>query len=87
VVVFCAGGVLCLVAYWKGREAYAMPIKAFALGASLYWLVRAVVVLFGEHNAGFKVVHALLALLTIVVAGQLLRVQRRVEMVPQGAFL
>ena len=87
VLVFALGGALCVLAYFRGRETYAMPIKLLAGGAVLYWLVRGVLVLFGDRSGGFKAVHSVLALVTIALAVLLLRRQREVEMVPKGALL
>lgn len=87
VVVFALGGALCVFAYFRGREAFALPIKLLAGAAGLYWLVRAVQVVIGDRSAGFKAVHTVLALVTIALAALLLRRQREVEMVPKGALL
>ena len=55
-VLFVAGGVLCLLAFWRGRESYVGPIRAFALLGSAYWIVRMVLVWFGDWSGAFKVV-------------------------------
>lgn len=85
-VVFAAAGALCLLAYFRGREVFAQPIKLLAGLAALYWFVRGVMMLFADESAGFKAVHSLLAIVTIVLAVLLLRRQREVEMVPRGAM-
>lgn len=86
VAAFVAGGALCLVAWWRGRESYVVPIRAFAIGGSFYSLVRAGLVLFGQREVGFKAVHLVLALIFTALAGAVLQRFRRIDMVPQGAW-
>jgi hypothetical protein len=86
-VLFIAGGVLCIVAYWWGREAYVAPLRTFATLGSAYWLVRTVMVWFGDWSGAFKVVHTILALGFVGLAGAVLSRLRRVAVVPSGAFL
>jgi hypothetical protein len=86
-VLFLAGGVLCLLAFWRGRESYVGPIRAFALLGSAYWIVRTVLVWFGDWSGAFKVVHTVLALVFVTLAGAVLSRLRRITMVPSGAFL
>jgi peptidoglycan/LPS O-acetylase OafA/YrhL len=87
VVLFLAGGVVCLVAWRRGRESYVAPIRAFAVLGSAYWVLRTVVVVAGDRSTGFKLVHAVLALVTVALSAAVLQRLRRAEMVPRGAFL
>jgi hypothetical protein len=86
-VLFVAGGILCIVAFWRGREAYVAPLRAFATVGSAYWLVRMVMVWFGGWSTAFKVVHTILALVFVALAGAVLSRLRRIAVVPSGAFL
>ena len=86
-VLFVAGGVLCIVAFWRGREVYAAPLRAFAMLGSAYWLIRTVMVWIGDWSTAFKVVHTVLALVFIALAGAVLSRLRRIAVVPSGAFL
>jgi hypothetical protein len=86
-LLFVAGGVLCLVAFWRGREAYVTPLRTFAVLGSVYWVVRTVMVWFGDWSGTFKAVHTILAVGFLALAGAVLSRLRRITMVPSGAFL
>jgi hypothetical protein len=86
-VFFLAGGVLCLLAWRRGSEAHVAPIRAFAALGSLYWLIRAVAMVAGDRTVGFKVVHVLLALMTVALSGAAVNHLHRSEMVARGALL
>ena len=86
-VLFVAGGVLCLVAWRRGREAYAPLLGAFALLGSAYWVLRAVAVVVSDHAVSFKAVHVVLAAVTVALSVPVLQRLRRTGMVPRGALL
>jgi hypothetical protein len=84
---FVAGGVLCVVAYWRGRETYNGPLRTFIVVGSGYWAVRAVVVWFGAWSGPFKIVHTVLAVGFVALAAAVWSRLKRIAMVPTGAFL
>lgn len=49
---------------------------AFAIGGSLWWFVRGISTLFADFSVGFKVVHTVLALVTIGLGLLVLRAAR-----------
>ncbi len=51
-------------------------VAVFCLWTIVFWTVRGGGLLFGEHEIGFKVVHTVLALSSIGLAGILYRVDR-----------
>ena len=53
-------------------------VAVFCLWTIVFWTVRGGGMLFGDHDVGFKVVHTILALASIVLAGALHRVDREV---------
>ncbi len=85
-VGFGAVGVLALVAFWRGRPAYARPLAAAALVTLLYWPVRTVLILLHDHETGFKVVHVVLAVVSVGLALLLGRRLVRTDLVPRGAY-
>jgi len=53
-------------------------VAGFCLWTIVFWTVRGGGMLFGDHDVGFKAVHTILALASIVLAGALHRVDREV---------
>lgn len=53
-------------------------VAIFCLWTIVFWAVRGGGLLFADHDAGFKVVHTVLALASIGVAAVLYRVDQRV---------
>ena len=53
-------------------------VAVFCLWTIVFWTVRGGGMLFGDHDVGFKVVHTVLALASIGLAGALHRVDREV---------
>ena len=53
-------------------------VAVFCLWTIVFWTVRGGGLLFGDHDVGFKVVHTVLALASIGLAGALHRVDREV---------
>ncbi len=85
-LVFGLGGLVALWAWWKGVPALARPLAAVILAVLVYWPVRTVFMLFADHTAAFKVVHLVLAVVSVglaVVAGQRLM---RTNLIPRGAY-
>jgi hypothetical protein len=87
VAFFVAGGVLCLYAFWRGRDRAQGPVLVVAGGGALYWVVRTAGVLVADHSLAFKVVHAALAVVSVVLGALVVRRLRRADVVPEGAFL
>ena len=59
-------------------------VAGFCLWTIVFWTVRGGGMLFGDHDVGFKVVHTILALASIVLAGALHRVDREVARTVAG---
>ena len=53
-------------------------VAVFCLWTIVFWTVRGGGMLFGDHDVAFKVVHTILALASIALAGALHRVDREV---------
>ena len=59
-------------------------VAVFCLWTIVFWTVRGGGMLFGDHDVGFKVVHTILALASIALAGALHRVDREVARTVAG---
>ena len=59
-------------------------VAVFCLWTIVFWTVRGGGMLFGDHDVGFKVVHTMLALASIGLAGALHRVDREVARTVAG---
>ncbi len=84
-VGFTAAGVLLsvvLVWYVTTRHPLSLPLATWlglalsAVGA-LFWLIRGSLIAFGDYDAGFKVVHSILAVVTIGLGAVVLRWARQ----------
>jgi hypothetical protein len=85
-VVFTAGGLVALAAWARGRDGFARPLAAAAVVTLLYWPVRLLLVLFGEHAAGFKVVHTVLGVVSVALALAMGRRLVRTNLLPRAAY-
>ena len=76
---FVASAIVLAVAMLAGadRDArwFRLLVQAFALGTAVYWLIRMPMIAFNEHpdltaseEVGFKVVHAVLAIVSVTSA-------------------
>ena len=59
-------------------------VAVFCVWTIVFWTVRGGGLLFGDHDVGFKVVHTVLALASIGLAGALHRVDREVARTVAG---
>jgi len=67
-----------LVALWRRvSPAVVVTVGALAAWTTGVWLVRGGGILVGDHDAGFKVVHAVLAVVSIALAALAWREARR----------
>ena len=58
-----------LVGSWRDRNIKkSRLITAFCIWTVTFWIVRAVGILIADHGAGFKIVHACLAIVFILLA-------------------
>jgi hypothetical protein len=60
---------LLLAALVLATKGHALPTITLAGWTVLVWLVRLPMILLAAHGAGFKVVHAVIALVSILLAG------------------
>jgi len=60
-------------------------VAVFCLWTIVFWAVRGGGLLFADHDAGFKVVHTVLAVASIGLAATLYRVDQRVAAALAGA--
>lgn len=57
------------VAGWRGsRETLVRTVGVLGMWTTVVWLVRATDILFGDHGAAFKLVHTLLAVVSMALA-------------------
>ena len=86
VVLFILGGLVCGLAWWKGRGELPRPIALFCLISSLYWLVRVVFVLIDHRSVGFVLVHLVLAAVSVALAALVMKLLWRTGVIPTGAY-
>lgn len=74
-LVFAAGGVVVLVRAWRRPLGVAARrfLVAFAAWTVLVWCVRIVGIALADHDVAFKVVHAVLGLVSIGLAVAVVR--------------
>lgn len=85
-LVFGLGGVVALVAWWRGVPALARPLAAVLLLTVLYWPIRTVFILFDGRSMMFRLVHVVLSVVSVglaVAAGSRLA---RTNLIPRGAY-
>lgn len=68
VFLFVALALVLVVSVRTGRPDLPQTVAAFALWTTSYWLIRVVLISFRDHSVGFKVVHAVLATVSIGTA-------------------
>ena len=85
VAVFIAGGVLTLVAWWRGPGALRPVVAAFAVWTIGYWALRLVLMVGNGHSAAFVAVHTVLALVAGALAVAVLAQLRRRPARPRPA--
>ena len=61
-------GGLLLTGADRRSPGFVRGVTAFAAGTTLYWAVRIPMILLADHPVGFKVVHAVLAAVSIALA-------------------
>lgn len=84
--LFVAAGILAGFAWWRGPAALLMPLRVAGAASILYWLVRLPWALFADQSASFKIVHTVLAVVSVGLAGAVLRRLLRSGMVPAGVY-
>jgi cytochrome c biogenesis factor len=58
-----------LIGSWRDRNILnSRLIPAFCIWTVTFWIVRSVGILIAEHDAGFKIVHACIAIVFILLA-------------------
>lgn len=77
-LVFGVGGAVAVGAWWKaGTSAqaprWALAVAAVATASLLYWPIRTMAMLFASHGAAFVLVHLVLAVVSMLLAGAVLR--------------
>ncbi len=85
-LVFGLGGVVAILAWWRGVPALARPLAAVLLLTVLYWPIRTVFILFDGRSAMFRLVHVVLSVVSVglaVAAGSRLA---RTNLIPRGAY-
>lgn len=60
-------------ALWRRRAWVRPAVVALAVWTTGVWLVRDTSILFGDHDTSFKIVHTVLAVVSIVLSGLALR--------------
>ncbi len=65
VFVFVALAGLLVVSLGTGRPDLTRSIAAIAGWTTVYWLIRVTLISFHDHSIGFKIVHAVLAVISI----------------------
>ena len=67
-LVFVAAALAVGAALLRSAARWNQVLVLFAAAGSIYWLVRMVLILGRDHSVGFKVVHAVLATVSIGLA-------------------
>jgi hypothetical protein len=69
-LAFAVAGAWILGRHWRRPldTTASRVLVAFAGWTTVVWTVRATVMVFGDHGVGFKLVHAVLGLISIVLA-------------------
>jgi len=76
---FIAVATVALVAAWRlrtspsGHRGAVMVIAGFAIGSSLYWLVRVIQIAGRDHALGFIIVHTLLGIAVVALSSLVLQ--------------
>ncbi len=85
-VLFGLGGVLALWGWWRGPSSVVRPLMGVLAATLLYWPIRTVFILLDGRSAGFKIVHLVLAMVSVGLA--LLAARRLVltGRIPLGAL-
>jgi peptidoglycan/LPS O-acetylase OafA/YrhL len=73
-----------VVALWRARRFTAPAVAALAVWTVAVWVVRDVGIVTGDHEAGFKVVHTVLAVISIALAALAWRETRSPSSGPAG---
>jgi len=68
VFLFVALALVLLYSVRTGRPALAPTVTAIAAWTTIYWLVRVTLISFHDHPIGFKIVHVVLAAISIGTA-------------------
>lgn len=85
-VVFGIGGLVVLAAWWQGRPSLLRPVVAVIVATVLYWPVRAVAILLGGESTAFRVVHTVLAVVSVALAVAAGKRLVRTNLIPRGAY-
>ncbi|MEM8922344.1 MAG: hypothetical protein AAGD35_02505 [Actinomycetota bacterium] len=76
-VLFVGAGLLLTVAliwYVRTRHPFALPVitwigVSLAVIGTMFWVIRGTLIAFGEYDMGFKVIHSVLAVVSVVLGG------------------
>lgn len=85
-VVFGAGGVVALLAWWKGQASLARPLAAVAMAVILYWPIRTVFIMVDGRSLAFRMVHVVLSVVSVGLAVAVGRRLVRTNLIPRGAY-
>jgi len=89
ITVFVAAAVVLLAGAASGRRLTDGGLRVAALllgwGTVAYWAVRAPMISLADHPAGFKIVHGVLALVSVGAASAALRAMRAMRAAPARA--
>ncbi len=72
ITAFVIAALISLVLLFRGGDAtrgrFRQLVQVFAGGTVIYWAIRGPMILLADHPAPFKVVHAVLAIVSVVAA-------------------
>lgn len=72
ITAFVVCAVVLLVALVRGADPsarwFVRTVRGFAGGTVVFWAIRAPMITLADHPGGFKVVHAVLAIVSVVAA-------------------
>jgi len=77
VFLFVALAVILLISVRTGRPDLRRSVAVIAAWTTAYWVVRVALISIHDHPVGFKVVHAVLAVVSIATVGWAWRRTRR----------
>jgi len=68
VFVFVGLAMVLVVSLRTGRPDLSLSVTVIAAWTTVYWLIRVTLISFHDHSVGFKIVHAVLAAISIGTA-------------------
>jgi len=85
-IVFGVGGLVALMGWWRGGRVLLWLVAGLSLATLLYWPVRLVFIMVDGRSLGFRLVHLVLAVVSVGLASAVGRRLLRTNLIPTGAY-